>query len=541
MKKIISTVLVLVLILSLTACFVEASSQKSEEERKIELNEAKKVNNTKEPNEENKKEKSVKQDTENVENTLLLEGKIIGYNTRIYGGVNGILLDEKMNIDGREVKQIYFHEDIITDLIPRKYMTYCLKEGTSLKEELRNKISVKIKIDSKSYEYESGYNITLAKAIEVLSLDGETNPVDKRKDEYPIEYYKAVFYTHAYYDNLPSGTDVKEHTYYKNTEIDGVGDYFKIAVDKILEEGLFIEKVGGTYKINDTNEKATEDDYNLNYEEFFNLKECIIENIFSIKELTDDETFLFAEGEFDLNKDGKNDAITLKLKYEDNGLISVNNSEIYNCFENPTNVYLVDLIKDDGFVEIAVLDEGPSADPYTTFYRYNGENLEQISGGFYTDITSEDSVHVYYGRVLTNGKGVFIAPLDIIEFVSPKIIKAYRTLKDNRFIYNPLDYSEALHKEYTADLDFNAFFKRQDASYYSSEEAYKALWISEDVVKFHKGEKIKINSIPNPINTLGWYETELENGTPINLNLFCRYGLQLEDGSTGELYFWIGD
>lgn len=280
----------------------------------------------------------------------------------------------------------------------------------------------------------------------------------------------------------------------------------------------------------------------VNYDEFFNIKNCIIENVLNIKELTDEEFILSAEGEFDINKDGTKDIINISLKCDDDGKIRINNTQISNYVETPCAVHLVDLVKDDNFIEIAITDGGSSADPYTSFYRYNGKSIEKISGGFYTEITSEDSVNVYYGQVLTNGKGMFIAPIDIVQFISPKILKAYRTLEGNKFIYHPLDYSNALNKEYTITADFDAFLNKQDKDANSSGQNNNYYYYcGEDTAKFHKGQKIKINTIKNPMNEDGWYEVNLEDGTKAMLDCFCPYEIELEDGTKGELYFWIGD
>lgn len=284
MKKIIVLILVLVMSLSSVGCSSETSNPKSPEESKTELKEEEKTNDTKKTDEEVIEEEIVKETTENIDNTLILKGKILGYNVTMG---NGILLDEKLVIDSREVDAVFFVEDVITDLIPRKYMTYYFQGCTSLKEELYSQIDIQVKIDTNSYDYDSDYNITTAKIIEVVSLDGETNPRDKTNDEYPLDYYKTLFYTRVYYANSPRVSDIKEHYFYKNINDPVVGEDFKIAVDKILEKGLFIQMGEGEYYINETDEKYSDGEIEhpvvLNMEELKNGDEIsgdmIIDNI----------------------------------------------------------------------------------------------------------------------------------------------------------------------------------------------------------------------------------------------------------------------
>lgn len=257
MKKVIILLLVLVVVLSTAGCSSQTSKQTSAEESKVEQ----KTDNTQKIDEEAKKEEKVKENKEHVENAHLLKGKIINYGIPM--GI-GILLDEKMDIDGREVEKVFFDEDIITNLIPRKYMTYYFEGGTSLKEEFNSQIGIKVKIDPKSYDYYSDLDRTSAKIIEVVSLDGESNPRDKTEDEYSLDYYKSVFYTLTIKSEFPYTDDVKEFYLYKNTDDPIIGDMFKTAVDKILERGLFIQLIDGEYEINEIEKKNIKDTVVLN-------------------------------------------------------------------------------------------------------------------------------------------------------------------------------------------------------------------------------------------------------------------------------------
>ena len=90
----------------------------------------------------------------------------------------------------------------------------------------------------------------------------------------------------------------------------------------------------------------------------------------------------------DLNGDGKTDKITYQAEEQENGeilcILTVNGdtyiaselsdsvsdmrmtNPMMNCF------YITDILESDNILEIAVLDEGPSEDPVTYFFQYDG-------------------------------------------------------------------------------------------------------------------------------------------------------------------------
>lgn len=90
----------------------------------------------------------------------------------------------------------------------------------------------------------------------------------------------------------------------------------------------------------------------------------------------------------DLNGDGAAEEIRYQVTDQENGetlcMITIN-GEAYNANElsrsqsegimtNPTldGFFISDILENDGILEIAILDEGPSEDPVTYFFQYNG-------------------------------------------------------------------------------------------------------------------------------------------------------------------------
>ena len=249
----------------------------------------------------------------------------------------------------------------------------------------------------------------------------------------------------------------------------------------------------------------------VNLDNFFDLKECILEYDFIIEKEYEDFS-LNAEGKYDLNEDSKVDLIEIKLLGREESTIKINDSEISIYTDHPFDVYLVDFLKDDGFIELVIYDDGPSADPVTTFFRYDGKNIYQL-GSLFTDIRMGDP-----NKVLTDGGGSFIEIGGLAKFIFPQIIKGFHTIEDNQLIYNPSDLSKYINKEYTITTDFKAFFIEENLRDDLTSQDVEFIWDYEVMSEFKKGETIKLI-----VHDEFWYGIELQNGT------------------TGILYFWIGD
>ncbi|HOQ16004.1 MAG TPA: hypothetical protein PLC16_04400 [Defluviitaleaceae bacterium] len=267
-------------------------------------------------------------------------------------------------------------------------------------------------------------------------------------------------------------------------------------------------------------EKSNEEinHFETNPEDFFNLQENIIRNVLEVNKEYDDEVFeLIVRGKYDLNKDGSLDSIEARLKYRDESFLRINNTEFLMTSDNPCDMYLIDLVEDDSFIEIVVYDDGPSGDPVSTFYRYDGKNIYEL-GHFHTHIDTEDTIYSYYGNVLTDGKGNFLPPDCIEKFILPNIITGYYSIEAQQLVYHPIDYEKYLVDEYTIAEDFGAYFHEEDVYENFNDEELYLTWDSEQIRQFSKGEKTKII-------VFGDY----------------WYGIEREDGTRGILYFWTGD
>jgi hypothetical protein len=287
-----------------------------------------------------------------------------------------------------------------------------------------------------------------------------------------------------------------------------VGLFIAGFIQAPVKPGLSVDEASSSEQVQGKN--------SLDMDSFYNLKKHIIKDDFDL--YRDEKDFLLSvEGKYDLNQDGELDKILANFAGGKESLIEVNGHKIAVAFDKPVDFYLIDLIQDDGFIEIGVYDDGPSADPKTTFYRYSGKRLYKLAT-INTDIKAKCTIYPYYGNVLTDGKGKIIGPDHIAKFLSPNIVKGYYSIEGDRFKLKSIDYKKYLEDEYTFTSDFDAFFVEKNLETKISKKDLNFSWDENEIVKFKRGERVKVILVGD-----FWY------------------GVRLQDGRTGLLYFWIGD
>ena len=262
MKKIFTMLLVLVIAFSIIGCSPRSSSSSNPQS-------ASETQSTSSDSSKETASSETSSDSSTDESEyLILKGKILPNDIPM--GV-GILLNQPMTIDGREVAEVYFDKDVITDLVPRKYFTYYFEGGASIDADKYSvQIPIEVEVNSDSFDFVEDLGRTSAVIDKVVSIDGEQNPSDKTSDEYPLEYYKQVFNVHVESNGgevIP--TDIKDHYLYKNTSDPVVGEKFKSAVDKLIENGYVFRQVEGEFSMELLSEADIEEiDLSLSAEEF---------------------------------------------------------------------------------------------------------------------------------------------------------------------------------------------------------------------------------------------------------------------------------
>ena len=176
-------------------------------------------------------------------------------------------------------------------------------------------------------------------------------------------------------------------------------------------------------------------------------------------EVEDNNTYTFPiqipTGEeiyIDLDGDGSKDRVSYQVKvngYEPNQIVtfSINNIEyaydledfeVYITEPHSDWYYITDLNTSDSFKEIAILDDGPSDDPTTHFFRYEKNEFKYV--GEIPDFPHYSTCHF-------EGDGTVIAryPLDLLQtWWAPgiwKLTEQGQLEKIHEDMYYPYDYT----------------------------------------------------------------------------------------------------
>ncbi len=213
--------------------------------------------------------------------------------------------------------------------------------------------------------------------------------------------------------------------------------------------------------------------------------------------------------------------------------LTVDGISIPVSLENFLGANIVDLNKDDGFNELALYVDGPSADPSVTFVRFDGKTLKpienvyemgsfsytspQIYGDFYAD---EKDVIPTYGAIWTNQKGSIVTSFQSIGFTAPRIALSRFVLSGDAWKEEKL--SPKVEGTHEVSETFKTFFTPMDNppidyGHYSFTQGYD----DNKMREFKKGEKIEF---------LGYGE------------MYNYYSFYIKVGNeTGVIAFWLGD
>lgn len=214
-------------------------------------------------------------------------------------------------------------------------------------------------------------------------------------------------------------------------------------------------------------------------------------------------------GSYDLNGDGKIDKIKaiLKSNYEDDSYIEINDIKVTLNLGSPSGeIQLIDLDSNDSYIEVAIFDNGPSADPVFSFFRYDGKELYSLG-----------TIDRY---ALLDGQGRFISWFHLANNFKPQFFSAWGEFKNNGYVITNHDVEQNIGKTY--EIDGAGYFVPLDKN---PEDYFKHVVWELDALREFKSTKIKLLDIHinQDDRTLNWFYVELP------------------DGEKGLLYFWIGD
>lgn len=168
-------------------------------------------------------------------------------------------------------------------------------------------------------------------------------------------------------------------------------------------------------------------------------------------------------------------------------------------------VRLIDFDTNDEFIDIAIFDEGPSADPHYQIYRYDGQEVYKLG-----DLDD---------KALVNGEGKII-PSGYISDFQPVFYSAWLEIEDGEFTVKEKSIDKYLGKKYSLPAsDNNTYFIPTD----QVPKDFSPDW---EAIRHFESTELELIDIIYP-----YYDN----------NLLNFYFVKLDGGEKGILYFWEGD
>ena len=148
-----------------------------------------------------------------------------------------------------------------------------------------------------------------------------------------------------------------------------------------------------------------------------------------------------------MDGDGEEDSILALINtgYSEGSYIEVNGNRLMLDHGNFSGeMQLIDLDSRDSYTEIAVFDDGPSADPLLQFYRYDGEKVRFVG-----------SIDRYS---LMDGKGRFISSFHLASNFHPQFYSAWGEFRNGEYVTTNADVGQYIGK--TFEIDGSGFSYR---------------------------------------------------------------------------------
>jgi hypothetical protein len=246
------------------------------------------------------------------------------------------------------------------------------------------------------------------------------------------------------------------------------------------------------------------------FSEFDAIKNCFLDYKFEMINQNKDgdtELYITTEASYDLDTDGKDDDIKIGL-IESNGnaksYIQVNNAKQYFYVDDPNDgeVHVIDLDKNDKYLEIACFDAGPSGDDSYDLFRYDGTNIYRLG--------SIDAM------ALIDCKGKLISHFNYSRELKPMFCSAWYEIENNVLVQKKNDLSKYIGKTY---------------EYVGGYVYYTPCDEMKDVDNLTWERTIELN--PSKVKLLGFYHPD-----DVTVN---DYFVEFPSGEKGILSYYLGD
>lgn len=149
-------------------------------------------------------------------------------------------------------------------------------------------------------------------------------------------------------------------------------------------------------------------------------------------------------GEYALNSDKKDKIVVTNDGLRWTGKIAVNDIEIETELVNVEDVVIIDVDKNDGYKEIAILDNGPSADYTVVIFRYAEGKLYEL--GWLGAVSD-------FEQVLFNKDGKAISSYNYTYFLDTKVVIDYNMVIEGKLHKVINNYESDMNKKYAVKYE----------------------------------------------------------------------------------------
>lgn len=200
------------------------------------------------------------------------------------------------------------------------------------------------------------------------------------------------------------------------------------------------------------------------------------------------------EGKYNLSGNTSEDTILVYDDGEYDIYIEINGTKKEISGYCVSDVAIIDICDTDSFKEVAVFDEGPSADPTITIFRYSEGTVYEV-GQFGGNS---------YDAILFDKKGKIIAGDGYIDFVEPKIVAELYEVEDHKANRMDSDCSKAMNKTYALATELTVAFLETE-----NDNLEDVVVSTENTITLKKGEEIVLIKA-DPANAV--YYVKLQDG-----------------------------
>ena len=202
------------------------------------------------------------------------------------------------------------------------------------------------------------------------------------------------------------------------------------------------------------------------------------------------------EFEYDLDKSIKTNNVKIKIIEDEKVQIIYNSKKTEYYTYDRDQLFIVDLDKQDNYLDILTYQFGDSADTTYTVLKNNGKSLKKINYSIDKMVIGED-------RFYLDGNNNFFLQGDNDAYLDKVITKEYYTIDNTKAIMNKVDINQIMNEEYQI---------KENGAYFSKNKNKCFIEYNPDK-KLKKGTKLEILGWDTCQNVIDIMKVKLEDGT----------------------------